>query len=291
MRPRRPRWHCVRISLQRQRSDSVRRRRTRLRGVFVGHKSRINSLVLIDRHYLQANVLVPLTSNGTERHWITRAKSNTTFRSIRSLGKDDELVEFTVSSEARRKDPSLPTHFDARVIRYQRKGYPSQLLLTSLVDERRYPAAKIRALYHERWEIELGFGEIKTDMQLRRLGDHSSQQKPVCRRTGALGPAARVQPRPPRDRTRSGRARRATDTHQLPGCTARSRRAVARFPQPSSHPARFPRGCRRIRTGSGKLLAPAPRRPNRVFPRAVKIKLSNYARKRPTKSSSGKRAK
>ena len=62
----------------------------------------------------------------------------------------------------------LPTHFDARAIRYQRKGYPPQLLLTSLVDATRYPAAELRALYHERWEIELGFGEIKTDM-LERL--------------------------------------------------------------------------------------------------------------------------
>ena len=86
-----------------------------------------HSLVLIDRHYLQANVLVPLTSTGTERHWITRAKSNTRFRSIRRLGQGDDLVEFAVSSEARRKDSSLPMRFDARAIHYQRKGYPPQL--------------------------------------------------------------------------------------------------------------------------------------------------------------------
>ena len=71
-------------------------------------------MVLVDRAYLQANVLVPLMSNGTERHWMTRAKSNTKFRSIRRLGPGDELVEFEVSSEARRKNSSLPTHFDAR---------------------------------------------------------------------------------------------------------------------------------------------------------------------------------
>jgi hypothetical protein len=32
---------------------------------------------------------------------------------VRRLGKGDELVEFEVSSEARRNNPSLPTHFDA----------------------------------------------------------------------------------------------------------------------------------------------------------------------------------
>jgi IS4 transposase len=87
------------------------------------------------------------------------------------LGPGDELVEFQVSSQARRKDPSLPTHFDARVIKYQRKGYAPQFLITSLIDEKRFPAAELRALYHERWEIELGFGELKTDM-LDRVRRH-----------------------------------------------------------------------------------------------------------------------
>ena len=122
------------------------------------------SLVLVDRHHLNAGVLVPLTKNGVDRNWMTRAKSNTTFKTIRRLGPGDELVEFKVSGKARKKDPSLPTHFDARVVRYQKKGYQPQLLITSLVDEKRYPAADIRALYHERWEVELGFDEIKTHM-------------------------------------------------------------------------------------------------------------------------------
>ena len=126
------------------------------------------ALVLLDRHYLQASVLVPLMAHGSERHWLTRAKSNTQYTQIRRLGAGDELVEFKVSSEARRKDSSLPTHFDARAIRYQRKGYRPQILLTSLIDAARYPAAELRELFHERWEIELGFGEIKTDM-LERL--------------------------------------------------------------------------------------------------------------------------
>jgi IS4 transposase len=58
----------------------------------------------------------------------------------------------------------LPTHFDARVIRYQRKGYRPQTLLTSLTDGKLHPVDELRELYHERWEIELGIGEIKTDM-------------------------------------------------------------------------------------------------------------------------------
>src|SRR5258706_2328415 len=107
-------------------------------------------------------------TTGVERHWMTRAKSSTKFRVIRRLGRGDELVEIAVSSEARRKDPSLPTHYDLRAVYYQRKGCQPQILLTSLVDDERFPATELRALYHERWELELGFGELKTDM-LERL--------------------------------------------------------------------------------------------------------------------------
>jgi hypothetical protein len=55
-----------------------------------------------------------------------------------------------------------------RAVRYQVKGYRPQTLLTSLIDAERYPAPEIAALYHERWEIELGYDEIKTHMLERQ---------------------------------------------------------------------------------------------------------------------------
>src|ERR1700712_1442671 len=39
-----------------------------------------------------------------------------------------------------------------------------QLLLTSLRDPNEYPATEIADLYHERWELELGYDEIKTEL-------------------------------------------------------------------------------------------------------------------------------
>jgi hypothetical protein len=126
------------------------------------------SLVMLDRLYLQADVLVPLRTSGQERHWLTRAKTSTKYKVVKKLGPGDDLVEFAVRRETRRKDPSLPATFLARAVRYQRKGFRPQILLTSLLDAPLYPAAELRVLYHERWELELGFGEIKTDL-LERL--------------------------------------------------------------------------------------------------------------------------
>jgi Insertion element 4 transposase N-terminal/Transposase DDE domain len=244
------------------------------------------SLVLIDRNYLQANVLVPLMSTGTERHWMTRAKSTTQFRVIRRLGPGDELVEFEVSSEARRKDASLPTHFDARAIRFQRKGYKPQLLLTSLVDSSQYPADELRALYHERWEIELGFGELKTDMLERLETIRSKTPSAVAQEMWGLLIAYNL--------IRLEMQRIAAEFEVAPtriSFVASLRHCVeqwhfAAIASPGTIPSRLATATDRMRT----FVLP-PRRGERVFPRAVKIKMSNYARKVPVKSSSRSRLK
>lgn len=238
-----------------------------------------HSLVLVDRNHLNAGVLVPLTTRGEERNWITRAKSSTTYTSIRRLGTGDELVEFKVSSEARKKDPSLPMHFDARVVRYQRKGYQPQLLITSLVDEQRYPAAEIRALYHERWEIELGFDEIKTHMLERLETIRSKSPSAVTQEMWGVLIAYNLV------RLEMQRLARELEVHPTRiSFVATLRECVSQWQyaavaSPGSIPASFANMTDRMR----HFVLP-PRRPERSFPRAVKLKMSNYPRKMPTKS-------
>jgi hypothetical protein len=42
-----------------------------------------------------------------------------------------------------------------------------QWLLTSLIDAREYPAQELIVVYHERWEIELSYDEVKTHLLIR----------------------------------------------------------------------------------------------------------------------------
>lgn len=118
-----------------------------------------NSLTVVDRGFLAAPMLLGIEAGAQTRHWLTRAKSTRSWRLLRRLGKGDELVEMDVSRHARGQDPSLPRTWTMRVIRYHRKGFRPQTLLTSLLDAKQYPAAEIIALYHERWELELGYDE------------------------------------------------------------------------------------------------------------------------------------
>jgi hypothetical protein len=235
------------------------------------------SLVLVDRHYLQADVLVPLMTSGQDRHWLTRAKSTTTYRSIRRLGPGDELVEFTVSSAARRKDPSLPTHFDARAIRYHRKGFRPQVLLTSLVDPQRYPADEIRALYHERWELELGFGEIKTEMLERLETIRSRSPSAVAQELwGILLVYNLVRLEMERIADELGVAPTRISFVAALRQFAELWLVGSKSPSPGALPKQLVTIQDRIR----RFVLP-PRRSHRSYPRAVKIKMSNYARKRP----------
>ena len=101
------------------------------------------SLTILDRGFLAAGVLIPLAATGVDRHWLTRAKSNTKYRVVRKLGRNDDLVEIRVSPQARRKDPSLPEMWCVRAIRYTRKGFRPQVLLTSMLDADAYPRDEV----------------------------------------------------------------------------------------------------------------------------------------------------
>jgi hypothetical protein len=109
-----------------------------------------DSLVLVDRNFLAAGILHPLVRDGRNRHWMTRAKTTSKWTVLKSMAPRDDLIELQISAEARRMDPSLPTTYVARAIKYQRKGFQPQTVLTSLTDTKQFPAKDVVARYHER---------------------------------------------------------------------------------------------------------------------------------------------
>ena len=44
------------------------------------------SLAIVDRTFLAANVLIPIAAHGHCRHWLTRAKAQTTWKVLKRLG-------------------------------------------------------------------------------------------------------------------------------------------------------------------------------------------------------------
>jgi hypothetical protein len=76
-------------------------------------------------------------------------------------------MEVKLNSKARKLDPSLPRTMLVRVLAYRTPDGKSRHLFTSLLDSSKYPADKLIELYHLRWELELGYDDIKTHMLCR----------------------------------------------------------------------------------------------------------------------------
>jgi hypothetical protein len=231
-----------------------------------------HSLTILDRGFLSYAPLHRLHAAGTARHWLIRAKANLKWRTVRKLGPKDSLVQITLPRQLRRHNPDLPETLLARAIRYQRCGFRPQTLLTSLLDPTAYPATEIATLYHERWELELGFDEIKTHTLEREEALRSRAPERVRQEVWGLAIAYNL--------VRLHMELVALHAGISPvrvsfrGTLLELRDLwMAAW---TISPGTLPRALERLHQHLALLVLP-PRRPRR-YPRAVKIKMSNYPR-------------
>jgi hypothetical protein len=117
------------------------------------------SLLINDRYYGVPALLVELPEDG-QRHFLFRVKANLKRRLIQILPDGSALVEISSGGKRRQVREIL-----ARVQRGQSGRFTTVRLWTSLLDWRRYSAAKLVGLYGRRWEQELFYKELKVDMR------------------------------------------------------------------------------------------------------------------------------
>ena len=234
-----------------------------------------DSLCIVDREFLAVRCLSAIEDQDRNRHWMTRAKSRSRWRTVKRLGRGDELVELEFSDQTRRANPEMPERWLVRAIRYERPGFQPQTLLTSLHDHKKFPAREMVALYHERWELELGFDEVKTELLEREEALRSKTPRGVAQDLWSLGLLYNL--------VRLEMEQIAVEAGVPP--TRISFIAALQFIQncwlicAAMAPARIPRKLRRLREDLSQFILP-PRRSERLYPRAVKIKMSAYPKKR-----------
>lgn len=230
-----------------------------------------NSLVIVDRNFLVKKDLIHLETSGN-RHWLTRTKVNTKWAIREKLGKDDYLVEWEVD------EAGLPSTWTLRAIHYQKRGFPRATLLTSLLDAEQYPADELVALYHERWETEIAYDEVKTHLLDRQESIRSKTPEGVRQELWGIALAYNL--------VRVEIERVAAEAGVPPtrisfvAALAMIRDEFFWLASPRVTPGAIPAGLQRLRRQLKRLVLP-PRRPERSYPRAVKLKMSNYPRKRP----------
>lgn len=227
------------------------------------------SVTLLDKGFWGADLLLSLAGNGTERHWLTPLRSNLVGEEVERYNQNDRILEMRVSAQARKKNPALPTHWRVREVSYEHQG-KMKTVLTSL-PATAYSTKAVAELYQERWEIELGFRDLKSSMQRNALTLRSKTIELVYQEVWGLLLAYNIIRREA-SQAAVAYGRAPSEIRFKPACHyIAAQLIVMAAAQPASATGRR---LSQLRSGVGSLFL--EHRPRPTTPRTVKISKTRY---------------
>lgn len=234
-----------------------------------------NSLTILDRGFNSYRTCLELVANGTNRHFMIRMKSDTPYEETEQLSDGSVLALLMPPEYLLKEYPELGGPIEVRIISYQHEGGQPSRIAVTLLEPEVYPAEELIALYHERWELEVGFDEIKTHMLERKECLRSKKPAGVYQELwGQLLTYNLVR----REMLLVAQAR------ELPPNRISFRASLLWIRDFWTtawmiSPGNVPRELADLHSRLDDLILPE-RRGERRYPRHVKIKMSNYARNR-----------
>lgn len=233
------------------------------------------TLVLMDRLYYSFALLAAFEAQEKGRHFLVRGKTgkrDMPARKVKKLGEGDWLGFLRRPAHLK---TGLPARIKVRIIEYQFEGFPTVRLVTSLLDPVAYPAEELILRYHDRWEIELGYDEIKTHFAREQVVFRSKAPAKVLQEAYGLLLAYNCV----RALMAEAAKRADVEPRQLSfvDCLVRIRFALTKMALAPTR--RLPALYEELLTELASCVL-RPRRSERVYPRAVKIKMSSFPLKR-----------
>lgn len=231
-------------------------------------------LLLWDRNFLSYQTVAAVI--GRKAHLLARIKSNLIFEPIRVLDDGSYLAKLYRNPADRQKDRD---GILVRIIEYTfddpgrpGSGEPHRLL-TTLLDEKLDPAETLIVLYHERWEEEITIDELKTHQRERPVLRSQTPGGVVQELYGLLLGHYVI-----RVLMKEAAATQGLDPRRL-SFTGTLKILRCRLPE-------CPASRRGLSTWYRNLLAEVAEeeleeRRNRINPRVIKRKMSNWRKKRP----------
>lgn len=244
-----------------------------------------NGILLFDRGFIHIGRMKRYVSEGTNRHLVTRERAKINYEVLQELGRGESLIRFEVPPAERIDDSEEARYLILRRITYREPGFAPSAVWTSLRDPKTHPAKSVLALYHERWQVELTYRDVKVSQLNREEALRSKTPDNVEQEIWGVLTAYQLVRK---------RMFKVAVEHNVPPSRMGFKGALAavRFFCSATAWAAVPEIMPKLLNAlDGAILEhalpPLKRRPS--YPRAVKVKMSNYARNRgTTKSDSGR---
>lgn len=141
-----------------------------------------DALVLCDRNFASYALMYLLIHQEKSRHFIIRTKTHHGFREVSDFmrsRKNSKVVELHPSKSAMAILDTLGyktdhrTAINVRMVKIKLPNGATEVLLTNLVDARRYSAEELKMLYALRWKIETKYDQQKNKLLLEEFSGHS----------------------------------------------------------------------------------------------------------------------
>lgn len=139
------------------------------------------SLLLADRLYGHASFILDVQeASANQTQLLVRVRSNLKGKQVRVLSDGSALIEVKACGKGATQGHNQVVVREVRAL-VQRTGSKAVVvrLWTTLLDEERYPASELIALYTQRWEHELFYRELKHHVAgsslLKAGSEHTAQ--------------------------------------------------------------------------------------------------------------------
>jgi hypothetical protein len=123
-------------------------------------------VALVDRGYTGFEWLAAMSQRGV--HVVARCSTGS-FAAAQALFRRDEAgvsQRLCLKRPAGRASPEVPAQLEVRFVTVRLSTGQLEVLVTTLLDEQRYPTGEFAELYHLRWNVETCYLMLKSRLEL-----------------------------------------------------------------------------------------------------------------------------
>jgi hypothetical protein len=136
-----------------------------------------NDLIIYDRGYPSYDLIHENLKRGID--YLMRVKNSFSglIKEFEKSGKNSLVVDMYPGKNVKISDKEYTrkTPIAVRLIRVELESGQVEILITSLLDSKKYPTREFKKLYFKRWGVETFYDELKNKLRIEHFSGYSNQ--------------------------------------------------------------------------------------------------------------------